>query len=371
MANSDFLSKQNALYISNTFESFMMDKYSFKYRDFINDRVYYKLLGDTIKNVYIRDSATKTIGQMNVVSISELKSYFIEHYIKSTPSIMDPVTEQPQLTTIVEDGDELGGIGEESEFFNKLQKLELNRKTFSGVGADTVSPPLPEQNNPTYAASVQIPSAITTVYMPLPIKIGKEIKIFSWQRDWVREKERNSFTWKGSLPKLTDRTNTRIGCMICQNRILYDTNIISLVIEGANEDEVSVTLIPSHSVGDYTIFRPILESLSYLKLLSLPWRISLETGDGEKIRLGSDGNRYTSLAMNGNNTTLSVVSDCEINDSVRLYNEHTKRFVATTVVGVGKDTIDVIGKIKDAGLLLNYSKQVSIVFETTTSEHKN
>jgi hypothetical protein len=151
--------------------------------------------------------------------------------------------------------------------------------------------------------------------------------------------------------------------------------MLSLVVEGANEDEVSVSLIPSHSVGPYTIFRPILESLSYLKLLALPWRISLETCDAEKLDIGRDGNDYRVVGECTGTTTLSIQNPSEFatpGDSLRIYIEKTKKIIPSKVLRV-RDTaheIDVVGTIKYDGQVLNFSRQITIVFEMTITEHK-
>lgn len=351
-----FATQDNAIYITKTFETFMKDKYSFQYTDYITQHEYYKLLGDTMASVFARESGKKSVGQMNVATLSELKRYFINNYITNVQS------QQDSLEPIVEEKDD-------NEFFEKLQKMELTRKTFKTVVTpDILTPPPPPIDATT---NNYVPTAITTVYMPAPIKIGKEVKIYSWQRDWINEPNRNYFTWKGPLPKFVDRTNTRIGCMICPKSILQDTNIVSLIIEGANSDEVSVTLIPSYSVGDYTIFKPILESLSYLKVLSLPWKISIESGDSEKLNMGRDALKYTVSALSDNHTTLEVGCDYNEGDSIRIYNSYSKKIIASKVIRVRENEIDVIGKIKENGLLLNYSRQISIVFEITTNEHKN
>ena len=265
---ASFLSQENAKYISTTFQKFMKDKYE---RNIIMNEDYYKLLTDTMNTVYNKHGNSPSL---NIITISELK----KHY---------------QDTTIQ--------LSEDDVFFNKLQQLELNRKTFT----PTIEPQSIVTNVPLPDI---LPQTINTVYMPSPIKIGKEIKISSYERDWVFENNsRNYFTWKGSIPRFVDRTNTRVGCLICLTNILNYSSIISVVIEGANQDELSVSLIPSHSVGNYTIFRPILESLSYLKLLALPWKVSLESSDGEKLDLGADGLSYKTLSIGEGYSTLEIV----------------------------------------------------------------
>jgi hypothetical protein len=375
-----FLSQENARYISETFNKFMNDKYAFSYTSVISDSDYYKLLGDTMTTVYSTHNTTKEKGSLNLITISELKKYFFEKYISINTDPENDLSLNTGASTILEPIVEEDPVSDEALFLNKLQKLELNRKTFAITPTPDkdISPLLPTMNDQIYNASPYAPATITTVYMPAPVKIGKEIKIYSSARNWMIDRERNYFAWKGPLPKLLDRTNTRVGCLICPTTILADANMLSLVIEGANEDEVSVSVIPSHSVGSYTIFRPILESLSYLKLLALPWRISLETCDSEKLDLGRDGNNYTVVGEceEGTCTTLSI-KDAHIfaapGDSLRIYIEKTKKIIPSKVLRLRENEheVDVTGTIRHDGQLLNFSRQITIVFEMTITEHKN
>lgn len=308
----------------------MKDKYE---RTIILNEDYYKLLTDIMKDVYSKHGNSSSI---NMIVITELK----KHYQETVPQIT-----------------------EDDVFFTKLQQLELNRKTFTPV-IEPVVVTVPESPPPQL-------QAINTVYMPTPIKIGKEIKVSSWDREWCIKGNRNYFTWKGVLPRFVDRTNTRVGCLICLTDILRSSSIISLVIEGANEDEVSVTLIPSHSVGNYTIFRPILESLSYLKLLAMPWKISLESGDGEKLDLGVDGLCYKTLSMNDGYSTLEYGGECSEGESIRVYVESVKKIIATNIIKKRDNEIDVVGVVPDHGKILNYSRQFTVVLEMVVNEHKN
>lgn len=367
---TQFLSQENAQFISGMFQKFMQDKYQFRYETVMKSEEYLKLLGTTMTRIYREHRLEYEIGDMNKITISDLKKHFLENYLsKPAPAAAPPVAgPSVSLEPIPE---EPSGFSEDSEFFNRLQKLEFQRKTFTPGNAThpLVFPPA-EQTTPAQNASPQVPAAITTVYMPTPIKIGKELKICSWQRDWIQEPARNYFTWKGPLPKQMDRTNTRVGCLIGPSHILHETNMISLVVEGANEDEVSVTLIPSHTVGEYTIFRPILESLSYLRLLALPWKVSLESGDGERVALGED--RIPYLVVGEKRLQVSSARNvCRPGESLRLFLDTSKKIIPVRVKEVGEDEIEVYEKVSGNGWLLNYSRQISLVFETTTSEHKN
>jgi len=328
-----FLSQENANFITTTFVKFMKDKYD---QTIVLNEQYYKVLAEIMRSTHAKHASSPSI---NMIVITELKKHYQE-------------TKSVQLS-------------DDDAFFNKIQQLELNRKTFTPTIESVPPPPPPPEQNTTI-------QSINTVYMPAPIKIGKEIKLSSWDRDWCENHERNYFSWKGSLPRFVDRTNTRVGCLICLTDILKETSIISLVIEGANEDEVSVTLIPSHSVGNYTIFRPILESLSYLKLLALPWKVSLESGDGEKINLGVDGLCYKTVELSPDGySTLEYRGDCGEGDSIRVYVETFKKVIATIILKKREGQIDVLGMVPDHGKILNYSRQFTVVLEMVVNDHKN
>ena len=328
-----FLSQENAKFITTTFVKFMKERYD---QTIVLNENYYKVLAETMKSTYSKHASSPSI---NMIVITELKKHYQEPIVQ---------------------------LSDDDVFFNKIQQLELNRKTFTPTIEPVAAPPPPPDNT-----TIQ---AINTVYMPAPIKIGKEVKISSWDRDWCENNQRNYFTWKGSLPRFVDRTNTRVGCLICVTDILKATSIVSLVVEGANEDEVSVTLIPSHSVGNYTIFRPILETLSYLKLLALPWKVSLESGDGEKIDLGVDGMCYKTLCVSEEGySTLEYVGECSEGDSIRIYVDTLKKCIATNILRKRGDEgqIDVLGMVPDHGKILNYSRQFTVVLEMVVNDHKN
>jgi hypothetical protein len=360
---SGFLSQENAQYITTFLGKFLQDKFQFTLFPTIPDTEYRKLLGETMRNTYAQHKHQYTVVDLNKMTISEMKEFIKQKYI--TPK---PIPEAS--TPIMEDMN----ISEDSDFFNKLQKLELQRKTFqpTGMNPTALSTLAPAETLLPSTVSSQVPAQITTVYMPTPPKIGKEVKIHSWQRDWLQYPMRNGFIWKGSFPKQTDRTNTRLGCLIGPNSLLASTHMLSLVIEGANEDMVSVSLIPDHSVGEYTMYRPILESLSYVRLLALPWKITLEAGDGEELLLGIDNIPYTVVNTYEQTTMIAVKnagSICRVGEGLRIYMEESKKLLPSQVVSIKDDTIEIIGKIRESGRLLNYSRQVSIVFEMISSEH--
>lgn len=373
-----FLSQENAQYISRTFIKFMYDKYRFSYTSVVSDVAYYKLLGENMTTVYSQHNSDKSIGSMNMITISLLKKYFLDNHINNVPK--EVVTDVPDQNMSVIDEEE----HEDSDFLNKIQRLELNRKTFKLSASDTkvasaITSPLTDMNSPIYnTASPQISNAISTVFMPSPIKIGKEIKIHSHGREWMVPTgyARNGFLWRGPIPKMIDRSNTRIGCLICPTHVLEDTNILSLVIEGANKDEVSISLIPSHSVGDHTIFRPILESLSYVKLLALPWTISIESADAQKIALDHDGTAYQIVQVANNTTTIQLEKGTtalfKAGNSLRIYYAQSKTVVVSKVARVSAShKLDVTGSLTEDGQVLNYSDQISIILEMTITEHKS
>lgn len=382
-----FLSQENAQYISDIFQKFMMDKYQFRYTSLMTQEEYLKLLGTTMTKIYREHKHQLEIGDLNKRTMSELKNECLARMASASKNVAPPTLTPssssasplppfvpPPLETVPE---EPVGFSEDSEFFNRLQRLELQRKTFTATSSVVVpSFPPAEQNTPSQNATSQVPNAITTVFMPSPLRIGKEIKIYSWQRNWMDSPSRNDFIWNGPLPRQADNTNTRVGCVVAPKHILHQSGLLSLRIEGANEDEVNITLVPSHIVGEYAIYRPVLESLSYLQLLALPWKISLEAGDGESLYLGEDGRRYSLVEEREGFFQLQIegeVSFCGVGDSLRLFEEASKKILSARVIAQeGREVrIACSGKIHGKGQVLNYSHQVSLVFEMVRSEHKN
>lgn len=344
-----FLSQENAHYINQILTDFLKEKHNINLNDnTISEEEYKSLLGNTMTFIHQKYSPQRVnITDMNKIAISELKDKIIGIYNKAK-SESSP----------------------ETEFINKLQKLELQRQTFSSL----IPPPAAElkaadmvySHPQSTSAPVQLPpQTSTTVYMPNPTKMGTEVNISSWQRDWINYPKRNSFTWKGQLPIQLDITNVKIGCLVVHKEIGLTYPLISIFIEGPNELDVHVSVVLDKIVGEYAIYKPVTESLSLIYLLALPWKITLEAIDGEEINLGFDKIPFKVERVTNNYTSLIVPENMfKEGDLLRLYNESSKRILASQVIRSNGGTIDVLGQFQYDGYLLNFTKQFTIILET-------
>ena len=148
--------------------------------------------------------------------------------------------------------------------------------------------------------------------------------------------------------------------------------MITIRIEGVNEEEEYVSMIPERIVGEYVIYRPVLDTLSYIRLLSTPWTITIETSDGEMINLGNDSINYTINNIIRNTTILSVENAANlynIGNSLRVYLQDNNKIISASIIDVTDNTITIDKVIKSSGKLLNFSNQFSIIIETSINEH--
>ena len=212
----------------------------------------------------------------------------------------------------------------------------------------------------------------TTVFIPSAAKVGTEVTISSWQRDWMTYPERNGFIWKGPLPPFLDITNVKLGCLILPLPKKQCPSILSIFIEGPNEKDVYVKAILDKVFDSYGIYKPITESLSYLYLLALPWKINLESIDGEPLYLGRDRIEYKVLSNDSNTTTVKVpdANLFKIFDNIRIFSNN-KVILSSIVLAIEENKLIIQGTFQNDGYLLLFDKQFTLVLETHSTVSKN
>lgn len=361
-----YLTNGNAQYILNILQGFFKDKYQLDIYEAISTETLRTLVSTKMNQLYQthKDNKNITLESLNRFTLTELKESIKSTYVVPKENIEIPnVAEQPATIPTQ--------ISEDSEFLNKVQRLEFQRKSFQ------VPPPtnnaINNQINTPIVNNIPIPQSISTIYMPSPPKIGKEIYIHSHQREWVYENHRSSFIWKGSFPKMQDMM-CRIGCWIGSLKILQKAPCLVLYIQGANGDNQEVSLIPAYTCHYFAIYKPALESLGYIRMVSLPWKIILKTTDGEVVDLGSDGDMYERFEAHPyiQHQTLLYIStpkNYAIEQTVRILTD-SNQMIYAKVVQVSNTYIEVDKKITETGYLLNFSEQYSILLELTSGDHR-
>ena len=221
------------------------------------------------------------------------------------------------------------------------------------------------------AIPVSIPNAITTIYMPSPPKIGTEIFIHSWQREWIYSTQRSSFTWNGPFPKMQDSL-TKIACWIGPISILQKAPCLKIQIQGVGSEAQEISLIPSYTCHLFAIYKPALESLGYIRRMSLPWKVSLKTMDDKILDMGEDGETYE--RFEASHVVGHTLLYCEnpkrytIGDTVRILTEKHDT-VTAQVTNTNSSSIEVNEIIQVNGYIMNFTQQYSILMELTTSNH--
>ena len=377
---TDYLTEQNAYYIMNIMKRFMKDKYNFDIET-IDSKLYFKNTTKIMNDVYNDYGDTYDKTNLNKVALSELKEFIIKNYINQRK---DNINEIENIEGDIEQDKDQKSL-DDDEFINRLQDLELKRKmniSLSKTNKDNLNniqsfeQVYQTDSNSNYTRTGinnNDNNKVQNVFIPIPQKIGKELQIHSWQRNWVLEEPNiNGFKWKESLPKQINRTNLKIGCLIAPKKILLNNGLITIRIEGVNEEEEYVSMIPERIVGEYVIYRPVLDTLSYIRLLSTPWTITIETSDGEMINLGNDSINYTINNIIRNTTILSVENAANlynIGNSLRVYLQDNNKIISASIIDVTDNTITIDKVIKSSGKLLNFSNQFSIIIETSINEH--
>ena len=379
---TDYLTEQNAYYIMNIMKRFMKDKYNFDIET-IDSKLYFKNTTEIMNDVYNDYGDTYDKTNLNKVALSELKEFIIKNYINQRK---DNINEIENIEGDIEQDKDQKSL-DDDEFINRLQDLELKRKmniSLSKTNKDNLNniqsfeQVYQTDSNSNYTRAGinnndNNNNKVQNVFIPIPQKIGKELQIHSWQRNWVLEEPNiNGFKWKESLPKQINRTNLKIGCLIAPKKILLNNGLITIRIEGVNEEEEYVSMIPERIVGEYVIYRPVLDTLSYIRLLSTPWTITIETSDGEMINLGNDSINYTINNIIRNTTILSVENAANlynIGNSLRMYLQDNNKIISASIIDVTDNTITIDKVIKSSGKLLNFSNQFSIIIETSINEH--
>lgn len=379
---TDYLTEQNAYYIMNIMKRFMKDKYNFDIET-IDSKLYFKNTTEIMNDVYNDYGDTYDKTNLNKVALSELKEFIIKNYINQRKENIDEIE---NIEEEIEEDKHQNSL-DDDEFINRLQDLELKRnmnislsKTNSKDNLNNIQSfeqvyQTDSNSNYTRAGinNNNNNNKVQNVFIPIPQKIGKELQIHSWQRNWVLEEPNiNGFKWKESLPKQINRTNLKIGCLIAPKKILLNNGLITVRIEGVNEEEEYVSMISEKIVGEYVIYRPVLDTLSYIRLLSTPWTITIETSDGEMINLGNDSINYTINNIIRNTTILSVENAANlynIGNSLRVYLQDNNKIISASIIDVTDNTITIDKVIKSSGKLLNFSNQFSIIIETTINKH--
>lgn len=403
MSNSTYLSQNNANYIINVLNKFFKEKYNFELNTIINEK-FVLYISSKMKSI-LSNNKDKPLQTLNLQTLSELKDYikseFIEKRFDKNIEKKDNYSIEKNFDNniekrdnFIENNDDLNIGGEEEleeleianddEFMNKIHQLELRRKTFTLPPQTSQTSKSSQDNNnediisknikPKSFNQSNIPASISTIYMPTPPKIGKEIYINSYDRDWVYEKDRASFRWSKQLPKMQDML-CRVGCFVGSSKLLQKTSYILLNIQGVNGDNQSVSLIPNYTCNNFTIYKPPLDSLGYLKLFSMPWKITLKTGDDKVIDLGSDGDYYEIFETHPfikDRTSIYVnkVNNYSIGQEIRILTEKNE-YVDASVININNTYIEIDKSISEKGYVMNFSEQFSILLELTSGDNNS
>lgn len=257
-----FLTTDNMNYISNLLFRFFSDTYQVRLTDLITREQFYKLMEDTMIHIY-KQKKIAPLSELNQLTLQQLKNHIKLTYI-IPPSLPLPPIEE--ITPPIQEPMSPVTLSEDSDFFNKVQQLEFQRKTFQAspvppsVSHAQASPMPPTNPHNKPSPSTLNPSSPSIYPSMIPPPIYKEVLIVSNQLE---------FEWNGPLPTLSD-SHLRVCAWVAPFLVPW----VQLNCEAPNKDTQTVTLLPDQTFGLYTIYRPPSKHFGYLKRWSLPWKLS-------------------------------------------------------------------------------------------------
>lgn len=252
------------------------------------------------------------------------------------------------------------------EFMNKLKALEMVRRMpLTEAAAPATTAPEVKSTMDLLLPQVRpvdLPTQISTVFMPQPTVHGQELLINSWQRNWVQYPSRNGFLWNGPLPTGVDLTESRVSHVLLPRALLetLKSPYVVLQLEGAGGQMTQSILVPGGSgSGAWGTFVPAAPTLGYLKPLACPWRVKLLSAEGRLLELGKDGEmmRVEAGKMAGAGTEARDGDQLWVFGSkgqVHLWNvEKTNPWTGHWEDGDG-----------DEGAVVNFTRQWSVLIHT-------
>ena len=283
-------------------------------------------------------------------------------------------------------------VDKDRAFMEKLQELELTRSLpvtqpsgSVGGGGSGIANPTPGSNE--YSSvnvkstadvllpqtlSANIPTSISTVFMPMPPRKGNELLINSWQRNWLQYPHRNGYMWNGPLPHGIDLTASRIAGILLPRKFLKKSPYMVLHLEGAGNNTYQAILIPDASSTSsecpWLVYRPMNEDLGYMKSIACPWIIKLYTANGMMLVIGKDGERVMLQSNERIEMSLDVIRTLEVEDQLWVFGPNGDIFWCE-VTHIQKETApywvayqsDEPPKFLGEGNLFNFSQQWSIL----------
>lgn len=365
--SNKFLTSENANHVINILKQFFKDKHNYDLNTVINEE-FKSLLTTKMITINKNNPNEQNIQSMNLKLMTDLKKLIELNYISDKTSRTISSSNETVTTKNVE----INNTDDDNpeDFAKKIQELELRRKNFVPPPKESNVEQIPKEKS-NAGKNIEITEKVSTIYMPTPPKIGREFYIHSYDRNWIYDRPRSSFSWNKQLPKMQDMM-CRVACWIGSKNILMKAPCLVLEVKGANGDVQKVSMIPISTNNYFAIYRPPLDSLGYLKLISLPWKITLKTGDNENIDIGEDGDYYEKFEKHPyfEDRTILYIENTKnymLDHSIRIITE-TDVKINAKVINVNNTSIEINKCITEKGYIMNFSEQFSILLELTSKE---
>lgn len=263
-------------------------------------------------------------------------------------------------------------LSEQSDFFSKLEELEIQRNAIQpGVATNTPLPPVttPSQTAPPVQGTP--PSVIYVPTLQNTIKPTQPILIHGIDREWEYFTNRSILSWKRDL---TSFSQMKINSISLPTNVYIPPYVI-ITIKGVGDISYKIVCYEYSKNNKWSIWKPCSIELSVLNHIPpSPWTILISDAFDNLIDIGKDGAtviEYNKLYTNKYSIKLSNTINASEGDKLLLKRGKIEMTLIALRVLQNEIEIDKPSIEEDLkGMsVCNINMQVSILLETEKNEN--
>lgn len=350
-----FLSKENFEHVFNISKQYLEDSHGIR----VFQGELQKAVAMEMKRIWGESKADESIdiNTLNKRAIVAVRDLYLPKRKENDEEQRPEMKREPV-------GDD--GKDAEDEFMVKLRELELQRNV-----ADLAPPvnKIKPADEPLSSAHAPPPMAPTTIIVQQPASVGEKreaiVAMRSADRLWMYQTQRNAFIYSSAS---LDDSDLRIKAAVIPRIEEHSFYIIS--IEGAGSDKEEIIVLPEAGGGKWMNLRPIGDG--FIRPISSPWVITINDSmnkpmdifghDGWVINntLRTQGGGTVCKLVNPNVEDVDLRKEFMIGDVLYIYYADKEETVHTTVVYTKYGDIEVDGHVRENGVILNLTRQVTV-----------
>ena len=263
-------------------------------------------------------------------------------------------------------------LNEQSDFFSKLEELEIQRNAIQpGVPSATPLPPVVTPQKSVATPTGTPPSIIYVPTLKNTIKATQPLLIHGVDREWEYFPNRTIISWKSDL---TEYSQIKVNS-VCVPRLSYIHPLIVVKIKGVGDISYEIVCRESSTNSKWTLWKPCSLELSLLTHIPpAPWTILINDIYGELIDIGKDGAtviEYNKLYTNKYSIKLS--NSVNVTEGDKLLLKRGKIQIIIYALRVLQNEIEIDKPTIEEDLkgmsVCNLNMQISILLETIKNEN--